>query len=443
MPVSRPPASAAPGRRVVLVGAIALAVLLGLLPTPATAEDDPAEPRTATPEQVEARDATLALRPEEPASPDDRFGVLAEDRTAEAAAAVVRLVAEQASADADRALVLIVVDRDAKSKVEAAAQQERDAAAADLALQRERLSQFTVRAYVTGGELNMEEYRALVQGDTTDPEAGRRVMFDQVMERQQEVTDAARAKANKTRKALVVARQALAAAEDAVKAATAQADQRHQEKDAAVTAHQDAVAAVANAETALRRAPTGQLVPEGVSLIGAPKLTAEDLAGWFRTTTYSPRVATPIEDYARWFIEEGNAEGIRGDIAFAQAVLETGGFANNDSVLANNFSGIGHCDLCPSGWRFPSPRMGVRAQIQLLKSYAVRQPEYANDLVDKRLRGPAGCCPTWGDLTTVWATDPTYAPKVMLIYSGIVDYAIGRRHAGQGFDDPLPAVPEP
>ena len=32
------------------------------------------------------------------------------------------------------------------------------------------------------------------------------------------------------------------------------------------------------------------------------------------------------------------------------------------------------------------------------------------------LRGPAGCCQTWGDLTTVWATDPTYGPKVMLLY---------------------------
>jgi hypothetical protein len=154
-------------------------------------------------------------------------------------------------------------------------------------------------------------------------------------------------------------------------------------------------------------------------------------------------VSTPIEDYARWFIEEGRAEGIRGDIAFAQAVLETGGFANNDTVLANNFSGIGHCDTCDSGWRFPSPQMGVRAQIQLLKSYAVRKPVYAHDLVDRRLRGPAGCCPTWGDLTTVWATDPTYAPKVMLIYSGIVAHALGRRAAGQGFDDPAPAVPAP
>ena len=52
--------------------------------------------------------------------------------------------------------------------------------------------------------------------------------------------------------------------------------------------------------------------------------------------------------------------------------------------------------------------------------------------------GPAGCCPVWGDLTTVWATDPTYGPKVMLIYSDIVAFALSRRAAGQGFDDPVP-----
>ena len=138
------------------------------------------------------------------------------------------------------------------------------------------------------------------------------------------------------------------------------------------------------------------------------------------------------------------AEGVRGDIAFAQAVLETGGFANNDSVLANNFSGIGHCDTCPSGWVFPSPRLGVRAQIQLLKSYAIAGPDYSRPLVDRRLRGPAGCCEVWGDLTTVWATDPTYGPKVMLIYSDIVAHALARRGAGQGFDDPvpIPALPD-
>ncbi len=267
-------------------------------------------------------------------------------------------------------------------------------------------------------------------------------MFDQVLERQEEVTAEARKDASSARKALVTAR-------GRHKAAQAEAERRRSWPASAPTTRRRPSPPTRRpppTPPGHARPPRGPaaLVPEAVSLIGMPRLNAGDLAGWFRSTSYSPRVSTPIEDYARWFIEEGRAEGIRGDIAFAQAVLETGGFANNDTVLANNFSGIGHCDTCASGWRFPSPQMGVRAQIQLLKSYAVRKPVYAHDLVDRRLRGPAGCCPTWGDLTTVWATDPTYAPKVMLIYSGIVAHALGRRAAGQGFDDPAgPVAPAP
>ena len=41
-------------------------------------------------------------------------------------------------------------------------------------------------------------------------------------------------------------------------------------------------------------------------------------------------------------------------------------------------------------------------------------------------------------LTTVWATDPTYGPKVMLLYTSLVDYALDRRARGEGFDDPVP-----
>ncbi|MCU1354087.1 MAG: Mannosyl-glycoprotein endo-beta-N-acetylglucosaminidase, partial [Acidimicrobiales bacterium] len=165
-----------------------------------------------------------------------------------------------------------------------------------------------------------------------------------------------------------------------------------------------------------------------VPLMGDPRLDPADLAGWFAQSAYRPRVPTPVTDFAKWFIDEGRQEGIRGDIAFAQAVLETGGFANNDSVNANNYSGIGHCDTCAGGWKFASPQLGVRAQIQLLKSYALRGATYVNPLVDSRLHGPAGCCPTWGDLTRKWATAPDYGPKVMEIYAHIVAFAL-RRHA--------------
>ena len=49
---------------------------------------------------------------------------------------------------------------------------------------------------------------------------------------------------------------------------------------------------------------------------------------------------------------------------------------------------------------------------------------------------PAGCCPTWGHLTTVWATDSGYGLKVMVIYSSMVDHALDRRARGEGFEAP-------
>lgn len=397
------------------------------------------------PEKREILDDTLEKAPRSPGSPDDLFDALRQREIERDEAALARLeataAAEQANVQAFNAGLAFETAR----KTHDAAKMRREHAVKEVAVEKDRLSDLTVRAYVTGGKGGVEDYRAYVSGDTTDQEGGRALMFSHVLERQQKVTDQAERTFAKATGALAQAQSILdltsAFSEDrnrnamSVGAARVEAERVHEESIAAVGAAQDRLRAAGRRGFAL--------VPEGVSLIGLPRLSAQDLAGWFRQSPYRPRISTPVEDFARWFIDEGQAEGIRGDIAFAQAILETGGFANDDSVYANNYSGIGHCDTCGSGWRFPSPHMGVRAQIQLLKSYALASPRYVYPKVDGRLRGPAGCCPTWGHLTTVWATDPTYGPKVMLIYSDIVAYALSRRAAGQGFDDPRTPLPMP
>ncbi len=420
---------------------LAAALVVGLAASPAVGQAVEDEPPKTEAEQQAAEEAllkTLEMAPDSPPSPDDPFVdvVEAADRVAETALA--RIEATQRSDEANlRALTASQQLQAAELKLIEATQQ-RDAAEDELATERERLSDLTVRAFVTGGTDDLEQYRALVEGDTTDPAAGRQIMFSQVLERQKSVTeDAQEALADAKRKVRdVTAVRDAAEAEAARRGAIAA--QRGQERALAERDHIEALGAKDDADRALRTAGNRPIapVPLDVALIGLPRLSAEDLAGWFAQSPYRPKVSTPIEDYARWFIEEGRAEGIRGDIAFAQAVLETGGFANTDSVVANNFSGIGHYDNAPLGFIFPSPKAGVRAQIQLLKSYAVKRPDYANPLVDSRLHGPSGCCQTWGDLTTVWATDPTYGPKVMLLYTSLVDYALDRRARGEGFDDP-------
>lgn len=438
-----PRRAAAPARWLVL--AAALALVATLFSAPAAAQDRTGSaPRSESGQERADRILadTLALAPTNvPASPDDRFVDVVDTTKVAQDTALALLVAADLSTVANTKAfqaAQVVATMRARAKV---ATEVRDTSRVRLADERQRLSDLTVRAYVTGGDVAGDELAALVNGDTTDPATGRTIIFEQVLTRQQAVTDQARETLTRDRKALVVARSHLSRAKKASGERTATASRRAAERGTATSDRNEALADLAAARARLRAGRVGGLVPEGVAIIGLPRLNAEDLAGWFAASPYSPRVSTPMGDYAKWFIAEGAAEGIRGDIAFAQAVLETGGFTNNDSVAANNFSGIGHCDTCPSGWKFASPQLGVRAQMQLLKSYAVRKPAYVLPLVDRRLRGPAGCCETWGDLTTVWATDPGYGPKVMLLYTSMVQYALGRRAAGQGFDDPAIVIP--
>jgi hypothetical protein len=100
---------------------------------------------------------------------------------------------------------------------------------------------------------------------------------------------------------------------------------------------------------------------------------------------YAMRVTGPpklpfcsIEELAAIFLEEGEIEGVRGDVAWVQAVKETGYFRYGGIVLPeqNNYAGIGALNNNAQGdaATFESPRIGVRAQIQHLKAYASTEP---------------------------------------------------------------------
>lgn len=425
-------------RRGTVIGA-ALVVLAVTLGGPAFGQDTgPATERPEQPDEqaVEALEATLALAPDAPPAPDDVFARLVERRAVLADVGTALFASMERSRAADVVAVnATVVANDARAFTELTVNR-RDLAQIKLSVEQTRMSDITARAFVTAGDGDLDLYGSVLQGDTTDRAGGQELLFSQVIAGQEEVTDAAAVGLNGVKTQLLVARAAQRSSEGDRDDALDVSRRRGAELEAATASFTEASTAVDQARAAFSSAPRGAQVPLETALIGLPRLSAEDLATWFEQSPYRPAIDTPVADLAQWFIDEGAAEGIRGDVAFAQAVLETGGFANRDSVKANNYAGIGHCDSCPSGWVFPSPEMGARAQIQLLKSYAVARPDYVNDLVDRRLRGPAGCCSTWNDLTTVWATDPGYGPKVMLLYSLMVDHALERRSAGIGFDDP-------
>ena len=179
-------------------------------------------------------------------------------------------------------------------------------------------------------------------------------------------------------------------------------------------------------------------------ILGPSRLTAQQLADWVRQSGHVPRITVPIEELARYFIIEGANAGVRGDVAFAQSILETywftfpggGQLAGHD----NNFAGIGACDSCKHGFRFASARVGVRAQMQALRIYVdpdltettLKQPLVMPKMVNLGFRGKVQ---TWWDLWGTWATGAFYGQRVYEIYERMVAFA--------ATDPAHPPVPAP
>jgi hypothetical protein len=191
-------------------------------------------------------------------------------------------------------------------------------------------------------------------------------------------------------------------------------------RENAVTA---AVAADSRAEFWLAR---WQAIIAGPAtpILGPARLSADELSTWFTGTRHHARTTVPIDELAGYYIEEGASTGVRSDIAFAQSMLETGGFSFPDGgqVLGtdNNFAGMGACDSCATGNRFPDARTGVRAQLQQLRVYA---DPHLTKLDRHHLKGKV---PTWAGLTHTWATADTYGDRILQIYEQMLGWLTDR-----------------
>lgn len=123
-------------------------------------------------------------------------------------------------------------------------------------------------------------------------------------------------------------------------------------------------------------------------IMGEAQATAQQMALFCRSKNAEPKLTScTLEQLAEIFLEEGKAEGVRGDVAFTQSLHETGYFKFGGIVLPsqNNYAGIGALNGNATGQAatFPDPRTGVRAQIQHLKAYASTEP-LVNACVDPR-----------------------------------------------------------
>lgn len=132
--------------------------------------------------------------------------------------------------------------------------------------------------------------------------------------------------------------------------------------------------------------------------------------------------AANIEQFCQIFYEEAIAENIRPEVAFCQAMKETGFLQFGYDVKPDqcNFAGLGATGNGVAGNSFASVREGIRAQIQHLKAYATTD-NLINACVDNRFgyvkRGSAPYVEWLGKRENPtgdgWATGANYGTDIV------------------------------
>ena len=163
-------------------------------------------------------------------------------------------------------------------------------------------------------------------------------------------------------------------------------------------------------------------------IAGTAQATVQQMQAYIKKV--NPNVAQSVLNMIPYYLSEGRAEGIRGDIAFAQSCLETGNFTFTGSAVTleqNNFCGLGVLENSMKGASFDTPQLGIRAQIQHLKAYANREP-LQNACIDPRFHlVTRGAAPTVQYLGIQenpqgygWAAGADYGVKILNILENIL-----------------------
>lgn len=147
---------------------------------------------------------------------------------------------------------------------------------------------------------------------------------------------------------------------------------------------------------------------------------------------YLKKVNPEAADYAEFYFREGAAEGIRGDIAFAQSCVETGNFQFGGDVkpMQNNFCGLGATGGGAVGISFDTPTLGIRAQIQHLKGYASAEP-LDGVCVDPRFGYVSRACAPYVEWLGIpdnpqgkgWAAGNGYGKGILKVLHDIINTA--------------------
>lgn len=176
----------------------------------------------------------------------------------------------------------------------------------------------------------------------------------------------------------------------------------------------------------------GHASVKGTSIMGTSSTSVEQMVKYYKAHAaypafYAGTDAPTIEAFCQIYMEECAAEGVKAEVAFCQAMNETGflKFGGQVSITQYNFAGMGATDDGAAGASFPNVRTGVRAQVQHLKGYA-STATLNNACVDPRfayLSKSRGCAPIveWLGINENpakkgWATSVNYGYNLRNLY---------------------------
>ncbi|WP_026580781.1 N-acetylmuramoyl-L-alanine amidase [Bacillus sp. J33] len=166
----------------------------------------------------------------------------------------------------------------------------------------------------------------------------------------------------------------------------------------------------------------GTASQEGYSISGQTFLSPEHM------NLFVKNVNPEALELGMYYLTFGEYYGIRGDIAFAQAMHETDylRFTGVVKPEQNNFCGLGATGPDNPGASFKTPREGVLAHLQHLYAYASAKPlPDGYPLVDPRFDlVERGSAPTWVGLNGKWAVPGTnYGQAILGMYERMINSA--------------------
>ena len=163
-------------------------------------------------------------------------------------------------------------------------------------------------------------------------------------------------------------------------------------------------------------------------ILGPSRLSARQMADYLKKIRARPNITVPTRVLAQLYLDEGAKVGVRGDVAFAQSILETGGFTIPAAApTTTTLPASGGATRASTASTFPTRRPECGRRYSSSGSTSI--PTSRTALKDKILLpgtlklGFRGKVQTWWDLWGTWATGALYGQRVYDIYERMVEFA--------------------